>query len=102
MDSCLYDPYWDKSAGRWMWKVGASASAPPAYKNGAFLLFKEDATGWLCFSLAATAILDALGQGLNLVVGIALFRHLFADLAIGIDHRGVVLAAELLANLGQR
>ena len=85
-----------------MWKVGASASAPPAYKNGAFLLFKEDATGWLCFSLAATAILDALGQGLNLVVGIALFRHLFADLAIGIDHRGVVLAAELLANLGQR
>ena len=51
--------------------------------------------------LGATAILDALGKRLDLVVGIALFSHLFADFAIRINDGGVVFAAELFTNLGK-
>ena len=51
--------------------------------------------------LGATAILDALGKRLDLVVSIALFSHLFADLAIRVNDGGVVLAAELFTDLGK-
>lgn len=51
--------------------------------------------------LGATAILDALGKRLDLVVSIALFSHLFADLSIRVNDGGVVLAAELLTDLGE-
>lgn len=51
--------------------------------------------------LATSAGLDPLGQGLDLVVGGALFRHFLADLAIGVHDGGVVLAAEVIADLRQ-
>lgn len=65
---------------------------PPLYKEGAVKRWRY---------LGATAILDALGERLDLVVSIALFSHLFADLAIRVNDGGVVLAAELLTDLGK-
>ena len=46
-------------------------------------------------------ILDALGQRLDLVIGIAIFCHLLTDLAVRIDNSGVVLSSELITDLGQ-
>lgn len=49
----------------------------------------------------AGAGLDDLGQFLDFVVGAAVLRHLLADLAVRVHHGGVVLAAELVADLGE-
>ena len=100
MDSCLYGFTGAKGLLRRGIRWGTERRSN-CLKNGAPSCCLGRRHSVIVFALAATAILDALGQGLNLVVGIALFGHLFADLAIGVDHRGVVLAAELLANLGQ-
>ena len=70
---------------------------PPLYKEG--YIRKALQQWWK--ALGATAILDALGKRLDLVVGIALFSHLFADLAIRVNDGGVVLAAELFTDLGK-
>lgn len=42
-----------------------------------------------------------LRERLNLIVGVAVFCHFLADLALRVNDRGVVLTAELLANLGK-
>ncbi len=49
----------------------------------------------------ACLLLDAVGQLADLVVDVATLGHLLANLAIGVHHRGVVTAAELLADLRQ-
>ena len=67
-------------------------------------VLRGDGGPWALCSLsrlAAPAGLDPLGQGLDLVVGGALFRHFLADLAIGVHDGGVVLAAEVIADLRQ-
>lgn len=100
MDSCLYGFTGTKGLLSRRIRCGIERRAH-CLRNGAPSCCLGRRHSVIVFALGATAILDALGQGLNLVVGIALFGHLFADLAIGVDHRGVVFAAELLANLGQ-
>src|ERR1700761_709943 len=47
-------------------------------------------------------LLDAVSELGYLCINRAALGHQTADLAIGVDHRGVVPAAELLADLGQR
>ena len=54
-----------------------------------------------CVVLTLVVVLHALGQRLDLVVGIPVLSHLFTDLAVRIDNSGVVLASELITDLGQ-
>lgn len=70
-------------------------------ENKSALLYIRKALRQWWGELRATAILDALGKRLDLVVGIALFSHLFADLAIRVNDGGVVFAAELFTDLGK-
>src|SRR3954469_15979535 len=53
-------------------------------------------------SVFALLLLDPVGQLSDLVVDGAPFGHQFADLAVRMDHGGVVPAPELLPDLGQR
>ena len=46
------------------------------------------------------ALLDPGGEFLHLVVGATAFGHLLADLAVGVHDRGVIAAAENLADSG--
>lgn len=52
-----------------------------------------------CVVLTLVVVLHALGQRLDLVVGIPVLSHLLTDFAVRIDDGGVVLAAELVTNL---
>lgn len=68
--------------------------APPNDVDGA----RTSAAGR---SVAALLALDLVGQLGDLVVDRAALRHELADLAVGMDHGGVVAAAQLLADLRQ-
>ena len=52
--------------------------------------------------LVAVILFDAVCQFRHLVVDGSAFLHEFADLLVGVHHRGVVAVAEQLADLGQR
>ncbi|ETI89713.1 MAG: hypothetical protein Q613_PSC00107G0001, partial [Propionibacterium sp. DORA_15] len=49
-----------------------------------------------------SVLLDAVGDLGDLVEDLTLLPHESADLAVGVHHRGVVLATKLSTDLGQR
>ena len=53
-------------------------------------------------AVLAGLLLDPVGELGDLVVDAAALGDQLADLLVGVHHRGVVAAAELLADLGQR
>ena len=74
---------------------GCPLNCPQAYPHAPVNKVKNLGSG------VALLLLDPVGELGDLVVNHTAFRHELTDLAVCVDHGGVVAAAEFLADLGK-
>src|SRR5271157_929348 len=93
----------DPSCGGRLVLPGLATGCPPVIRMSSTMLSTNCAHSDAQVGSARSGLLlDAVGQLGDLRVYGPAFGHQGADFPVGIDDRGVVAAAELLADLGQR